>query len=82
MRIQIAPPSPSTPGYLEPIPFHLAQFPTPVQRGGSLMPVWPLASQKGMIQLQKSSAVTGTAVITFTLKGGECLYIAFASTQV
>ena len=65
-------PSPgSTPGYLEPIPFHLAQFSTPVHRGGDLC---PRASQKGMIQLQKSSAVTSTALITFILRGGECFY--------
>ena len=51
----------STPGYLEPIPFHLAQFSTPVHRGGDLC---PRASQKGMIQLQKSSAGTQK---TFTL---------------
>ena len=36
MRIQIASPSSPPRGYLEPIPFHLAQFPTPVHRGGSL----------------------------------------------
>ena len=55
--IQIAPsPLPPAParGYLEPIPFHLAQFSTPVHPGGSsgLTPgLLPL--QKGMIQLQK-----------------------------
>ena len=71
MRIQIAPlPSPSTSGYLEPIPFHLAQFSTPVHRGGSLP---SHSSQKGMIQLQKSSAaVTASCDNFYTfLRRGE-----------
>ena len=58
------PPAPAR-GYLEPIPFHLAQFSTPVHPGGSsgLLTPWPAAFAKRNDSITKvHTAVTGTLI--------------------